>query len=53
MNSKLKPGGRLLFSTEKLAGTSEYSYKLNISGRYSHHQAYLTAVLNKTGLDIL
>jgi predicted TPR repeat methyltransferase len=50
---KLNPGGRLLFSTEKLLATPEHSYKLNISGRYSHHQSYLTAVLNQTGFDIL
>ena len=49
---KLKPGGRLLFSTEKLAGTSEHSHKLNISGRYSHHQDYLTAVMDKTGFKL-
>jgi predicted TPR repeat methyltransferase len=49
---KLKPGGKLLFSTEKLLGAYEHSYKLNISGRYSHHQDYLTAVLNKTGFKI-
>jgi predicted TPR repeat methyltransferase len=49
---KLKPGGILLFSTEKLAGTHEHSYKLKFSGRYSHHQDYLTAVLNKTGFKI-
>ena len=50
---KLKPGGSLLFSTEKLVGAHEHSYKLNISGRYSHHPDYLTEVLNKTGFDIL
>jgi predicted TPR repeat methyltransferase len=50
---KLKPGGRLLFSTEKLPGALDHPYKLNISGRYSHHQDYLTALLDKTGFDIL
>ena len=50
---KLKRGGNLLFSTEKLLGTPEHSYKLNISGRYSHHPYYLTALLNKAGFEIL
>jgi predicted TPR repeat methyltransferase len=49
---KLKPGGKFLFSTEKLLGAYEHSYKLNISGRYSHHQDHLTEVLNKTGFKI-
>jgi predicted TPR repeat methyltransferase len=50
---KLTSGGKLLFSTEKLPGAYEQSYKLNISGRYSHHQDYLTTLLNKTGFDIM
>ena len=50
---KLKRGGSLLFSTEKLFGTTGHSYKLNFSGRYSHHQDYLTALLNKTGFEIM
>ena len=53
IHKKLNPGGRLLFSTEKLIGAHEHSYKLNISGRYSHHPDYLTEVLNKTCFDIL
>jgi predicted TPR repeat methyltransferase len=50
---KLKPGGKFIFSTEKLLGVYEHPYKLNISGRYSHRQDYLTALLNKTGFDIM
>jgi len=53
IHQRLKPGGRLLFSTEKLLGTREHSYRLNISGRYSHHPDYLTDVLSKTGFGIL
>ena len=47
----LKIGGQLLFSTEKL--TELPGYKLNVSGRYSHHQDYLTTILNDTGFNIL
>ncbi len=53
IHQRLKPGGRMLFSTEKLLDTEEHSYKLNISGRYSHHPAYLTDVLSKAGFSIL
>ena len=49
---RLKTGGRLLFSTEKLAGDHDLSYQLNISGRYSHHPDYLTAILDNTGFKI-
>lgn len=52
IHQKLKPGGLLLFSTEKLQGVPEQGYQLNISGRYSHHQDYLTAVLEDNGFDI-
>ncbi len=52
IHEKLKPGGKLLFSTETLIGAHEHSYKLNISGRYSHHPDYLTEVLNRTGFDV-
>ena len=47
----MKIGGQLLFSTEKL--TELPDYKLNVSGRYSHHQDYLTTILNDTGFNIL
>ena len=50
---RLKPGARLLFSTEKLLDARKHAYKLNISGRYSHHPDYLTEVLSQTGFDIL
>lgn len=49
---KLKPGGMLVFSTEKLDKDHELSYKLNISGRYSHQNSYLTKILNDTGFQI-
>jgi predicted TPR repeat methyltransferase len=48
----LMPGGRLLFSTEKLVGPREQDHQLNVSGRYSHHQEYLTASLNGAGFEI-
>jgi predicted TPR repeat methyltransferase len=50
---KLKTGGMLIFSTEKLIGDQEVTYQLNISGRYSHHHDYLTEILDKTGFKIV
>lgn len=48
---KLKIGGLLLFSTEKL---TEFSgFRLNLSGRYSHHPDYLTNILNDTGFKVM
>lgn len=49
---KLKTGGMLVFSTEKLVGVNERAYQLNISGRYSHHHDYLTAILGNIGFKI-
>jgi len=49
---KLKIGGMLVFSTEKLVGAHEFGYQLNISGRYSHHHDYLTAMLGNSGFKI-
>ena len=48
---KLKNGGMLVLSTEKL-DENELDYRLNISGRYSHHHDYLIKVLNNTGFKI-
>jgi predicted TPR repeat methyltransferase len=50
---KLKTGGMLVFSTEKLAGNHDLAYQLNVSGRYSHHPDYLTKILDKTGFKIV
>ncbi|OIR06583.1 malonyl-[acyl-carrier protein] O-methyltransferase [mine drainage metagenome] len=49
----LKVNGLLIFSTEKILGTHNLDYQLNISGRYSHHHDYLTALLKSTGFTIL
>lgn len=49
---KLRAGGMLLFSTEKLLGVAESDYRLNISGRYSHHPGYLTTLLANTGFRL-
>lgn len=48
----LKPGGTLIFSTEKLVGSNEIDYRLNISGRYSHHPGYVDKLLGSTGFNI-
>ena len=47
----MKIGGQLLFSTEKLTETPRF--RLNLSGRYSHHPDYLTTILNDTGFKII
>ncbi len=49
---RLKIGGLLLFSTEKLAAPHEHGFRLNVSGRYSHTQEYLTRLLNDAGFHI-
>lgn len=48
---RLRPGGTLLFSTEKLSGSAA-PYQLNTSGRYSHSRDYLTGALSRSGLHI-
>jgi len=52
MHQNLNAGGMLLFSTEMLE-VSEQDYRLNISGRYSHHPDYLARILNGIGFKIL
>jgi predicted TPR repeat methyltransferase len=52
MHHRLKPDGMLIFSTEKLAVANELGYKLNISGRYSHHPDYLVSLLTTAGFQI-
>jgi predicted TPR repeat methyltransferase len=48
---KLKAGGMLVFSTEKLAGAG-HNYQLNTSGRYSHHPDYLNKLLGNAGFKL-
>lgn len=48
----LETGGMLLFSTEKMSGAHESDYRLNISGRYSHHPDYLAARSAAAGFAI-
>jgi predicted TPR repeat methyltransferase len=52
IHQNLKPGGMLLFSTEKLIGARAQDYQLNVSGRYSHHQDYLGERLKNSGFSI-
>jgi predicted TPR repeat methyltransferase len=49
---RLKKGGRFIFSTEKLLSAHGRGFQLNISGRYSHHQDYLTKLLGDIGFQI-
>jgi predicted TPR repeat methyltransferase len=48
----LNTGGRLIFSTERLADIGECGFKLNVSGRYSHHQDYLMRRLDDAGFTL-
>ena len=52
IHQKLRVGGMLFFSTEKLLENSGLDYRLNISGRYSHHPGYLTTLLVNTGFSL-
>jgi predicted TPR repeat methyltransferase len=52
IHQKLRVGGMLFFSTEKLLENSGLDYRLNISGRYSHHPGYLTTLLGNTGFSL-
>ncbi len=49
---RLKSGGLLLFSTEKLKVADEHGFFLNVSGRYSHTQDYLIQVLSNANFHI-
>ena len=49
---QLNKNGLFIFSTEKLMGSDNTTYQLNISGRFSHHHDYLTNLLDKTGFTI-
>ncbi|MDX8379810.1 MAG: tetratricopeptide repeat protein [Gallionella sp.] len=49
---RLKAGGQLLFSTEKLLSAYPRDFQLNITGRYSHHQDYILRLLAKVGFVI-
>ncbi len=48
----LKAGGTLLFSTETLIETAGAGYRLNVSGRYSHHPDYLATLLSQAGFSV-
>lgn len=47
---RLNAGGRFLFSTEKLEQAQ--GFRLNSSGRYSHHQDYLGGLLKAAGFIV-
>jgi predicted TPR repeat methyltransferase len=48
----LRPGGRIAFSVEHLAGTAAEEIRLNASGRYSHSQEYVSRCLQNAGFVI-
>jgi predicted TPR repeat methyltransferase len=56
MARNLKPGGWLIFSTEKLIADGsddvQRRYSLNISGRYSHSEIYLRDLLQANGFEL-
>ena len=50
MYQRLRPGGRLLFTTELPSGPATVpGYRLGVSGRYAHHPDYLAGVLADAG----
>ncbi len=50
---RLRPDGRLMFTTEMLGGPpTAPGYRLNVSGRYAHHPAYLASALAQSGFVI-
>ena len=63
MARNLKPGGSLILTTEKLpekddangeaAPAGPVTSHLNISGRYSHAEAYLRKLLEANGLELI
>ncbi|WP_035059326.1 tetratricopeptide repeat protein [Andreprevotia chitinilytica] len=53
MQQRLNAGGLALFTTEKLLEADTQGYRLNISGRYSHHPDYLTAQIKHAGFKIV
>jgi predicted TPR repeat methyltransferase len=46
----LRPGGRLVFTVEELAGQHDAGYVLGTSGRYRHTREHVRAVFSETGL---
>jgi len=48
----LLPGGRLLFTVEKLESPEATGFVLNPEGRYGHSQDYVAETLEAQGLDI-
>ena len=52
IGQSLKPGGLLIFCTEKLASARDGRFRLNVSGRYRHCEEYLRAVLDGAGFAI-
>ena len=56
----LRPGGLFAFSVESLdasneeaAPTTRRDYHLDVTGRYAHSRAYLTALATREGFDVL
>lgn len=52
MYKRLKVGGQLVFSTEKLLAAYPRDFQLNITGRYSHYQDYILVLLAKVGFAV-
>ena len=49
----LRPGGTLIFTVEKQAGTeSSAGFTLDHTGRYTHAEAYVRAALSRAGFDV-
>ena len=49
----LRPGGTLIFTVEKYAGTAPGAdFTLDHTGRYTHSEEYVRAVLSRAGFEI-
>ncbi|GGP21032.1 tetratricopeptide repeat protein [Silvimonas iriomotensis] len=49
----LKPGGRLIFTTETLAAEEPQPWQLNTSGRYSHQTRWVISLLEQNGFHVV
>jgi predicted TPR repeat methyltransferase len=52
-HAALRPGGRLLFTVEALAGDGDDSFHLQPNGRYAHRHGYVAAAMARAGFDEL
>ncbi len=52
-HAALRPGGRLLFTVEALAGDGDAPFHLQPNGRYAHRHGYVASSMGQAGFDEL